>query len=201
MSETAEATAAFHAPAQAAAIPLDLHPGDRDVAFAALVDRHSRFLFRVAMAQLKNPQDAEDAVQETLLKLYRGDAWLQMRDERAFLARAVWHAGLDRLSTAATRAMRHAEDVTTLDLASPANTPEQDALGASDRDRMARLIQSLPELFRQPLVLSAIDGMKSHEVAALLGIPEGTVRTRVMRAKAELRRRFLAANTLAEATQ
>ena len=57
---------------------------------------------------------------------------------------------------------------------------------------MKTLIEALPETLRQPLVLSAVEGMRSHEVAAVLGIPEGTVRTRVMRAKAELRRRFLA---------
>jgi RNA polymerase sigma-70 factor (ECF subfamily) len=57
---------------------------------------------------------------------------------------------------------------------------------------MRALIEALPEPLRQPLVLSAVEGMRSQEVAQILGIPEGTVRTRVMRAKAELRQRFLA---------
>ena len=56
---------------------------------------------------------------------------------------------------------------------------------------MKSLIEALPESLRQPLVLSAVDGMRSHEVAVVLGIPEGTVRTRIMRAKAELRQNFL----------
>ena len=56
---------------------------------------------------------------------------------------------------------------------------------------MRTLIEALPEIFRQPLLLSAIEGMKSQEVAAVLGIPEATVRTRIFRAKAELRERFL----------
>jgi RNA polymerase sigma-70 factor (ECF subfamily) len=58
---------------------------------------------------------------------------------------------------------------------------------------MRALIEGLPETLRQPLVLSAVEGMRSGQVAAILEIPEGTVRTRVMRAKAELRRRFLSA--------
>ena len=169
----------------------------RDAAFAALMERHARFLYRVAFGLLKNQQDAEDAVQETFLKLYRNDAWQAMDDEKAFLARAVWRNGLDRLSTVGAKAMKNAEDVTELEIASAAASPEESALGASARAVMKALIAKLPEQLRQPLVLSAVEGMRSHEVAVVLGIPEGTVRTRVMRAKAELRRMFLAATPVA----
>lgn len=163
----------------------------RDAAFAALVDRHGRFLYRVAFGLLKNQQDAEDAVQETLLKLYRGDAWQAAEDEQAYLARSVWRAGLDRLGTAGAKAMKHAADVSEMELASAGPTPEQVVMAGSERELMRALIEGLPETLRQPLVLSAVEGMRSGQVAAILEIPEGTVRTRVMRAKAELRRRFL----------
>jgi RNA polymerase sigma-70 factor (ECF subfamily) len=165
----------------------------RDAAFAALADRHARFLYRVAYGLLRNAEDAEDAVQETLLKLYRNNAWQAMEDEKAFLATAVWRAGLDRLSTAGAKAMKHAADVSEMEIASAGLSPEESAVGAQARTVMKALIEALPELLRQPLVLSAVEGMRSHEVASVLGIPEGTVRTRVMRAKAELRKRFLAA--------
>jgi len=168
---------------------------ERDAAFAALVDRHARFLYRVAYGLLRHAEDAEDAVQETFFKLYRNDAWQAMEDERAFLARAVWRTGLDRLSTAGAKAMKNSEDVTEMEIASGAESPEESALGASARAVMKALIEALPEALRQPLVLSAVEGMRSHEVAVVLGIPEGTVRTRVMRAKAELRRMFLATTT------
>jgi RNA polymerase sigma-70 factor, ECF subfamily len=168
---------------------------ERDAAFAALVDRHARFLYRVAYGLLRHAEDAEDAVQETLLKLYRNDAWQAMDDEKAFLARAVWRTGLDRLSTAGAKAMKNSADVTEMEIASGAESPEESALGASARAVMRALICGLPEVLRQPLVLSAVEGMRSHEVAVVLGIHEGTVRTRVMRAKAELRRRFLATTT------
>jgi RNA polymerase sigma-70 factor (ECF subfamily) len=59
-----------------------------------------------------------------------------------------------------------------------------------ERALLHRLIDALPEELRQPLVLSAIEEMTSREVAEAMGIPEGTVRTRVMRARAELKRRF-----------
>ena len=165
----------------------------RDAAFAALADRHARFLYRVAYGLLRNAEDAEDAVQETVLKLFRDNAWQAMEDEKAFLATAVWRAGLDRLSTAGAKAMKHAADVSEMEIASADLSPEESAVGAQARMVMKALIEALPELLRQPLVLSAVEGMRSHEVASVLGIPEGTVRTRVMRAKAELRKRFLAA--------
>ena len=168
---------------------------ERDAAFAALVDRHARFLYRVAYGLLRHAEDAEDAVQETFFKLYRNDAWQAMEDEKAFLARAVWRTGLDRLSTAGAKAMKNSEDVTEMEIASGAESPEESALGASARAVMKALIEALPEALRHPLVLSAVEGMRSHEVAVVLGIPEGTVRTRVMRAKAELRRMFLATTT------
>ena len=67
---------------------------------------------------------------------------------------------------------------------------EADALTASARATMRQLIDALPESLRQPLVLSAIEEMTSREVAIAMGIPEGTVRTRIMRARTELKRRF-----------
>ncbi len=149
---------------------------------------------------LRNQQDAEDAVQETLLKLYRGDAWQaapeRIQDEQAYLARSVWRAGLDRLGTAGAKAMRYAEDVSEMELQSAGMNPEQVVMAGSERELMRVLIEGLPETLRQPLVLSAVEGMRSGQVAAILEIPEGTVRTRVMRAKAELRRRFVQATLI-----
>jgi RNA polymerase sigma-70 factor (ECF subfamily) len=164
---------------------------DRDTAFAALVDRHATLMYRVAFALLRNPSDAEDAVQETLLKLYRGEAWRAMLDEKAFLARSVWRVGLNRLGTQGARALRNATDIAQLHLASPAQTPEQHAVGTAEHNLLHQLIEELPEGFRQALTLSAIDGLRSQQVAELLGINEATVRTRVLRAKADLRQRFL----------
>jgi RNA polymerase sigma-70 factor (ECF subfamily) len=145
-------------------------------------------MFRVAYGLLRSVPDAEDAVQETLLKLYRGDAWLAMDDERAFLARTVWRVGLDHIARRPRPA--EAEDISAMELTAPGESPEETALGDAQRALLRRLIDSLPEELRQPLVLSAIEEMTSREVAEVLGIPEGTVRTRVMRARTELKRRF-----------
>lgn len=157
----------------------------RDAEFAALVERQSRMMFRVAYSLLRNTHDAEDSVQEALLKLYRSESWLRMENERAFLAKTVWRVALDRAMAA-----KAFEDVDATGLATREGSPELLAAGMDERMLLREMIDRLPEDLRRPLVLSAIEEMTSGEVAVILGIPEGTVRTRVMRAKAELKKRF-----------
>jgi RNA polymerase sigma-70 factor (ECF subfamily) len=161
---------------------------ERDRRFAEMAERQARLMFRVAHGLLRSVQDAEDAVQEALLKLYRGDAWLRMDDEKAFLARTVWRVGLD---LAARRpGSEPLEDETGREFAAGGKSAEQSMEDGDERALLRRLIEALPEELRQPLVLSAIEEMTSREVAMAMGIPEGTVRTRVMRARSELKRRF-----------
>jgi RNA polymerase sigma-70 factor, ECF subfamily len=159
---------------------------DRGERFEAMVERQSRFMFKVAYGLLRNQHDAEDVVQEAFLKLYRGEAWLRMEDERGFLARTVWRLALDHLPRTAART----SDVAEMQLEAVGGLPEQSVVDGDERALLRQLIEGLPEDLREPLVLSSVEEMTSREVAEVMGIPEGTVRTRVMRARAELRRRF-----------
>jgi RNA polymerase sigma-70 factor (ECF subfamily) len=159
-----------------------LHETERtasDEEFSLLVYRQHRFVFRVAFALLRNAHDAEDIAQETFLKLYRTGRWRGMREERAFLARAAWRMALDLRRAPAVEIASVDADAT------PSRTvsPEQQAVSADSAAALHRLIDALPEELRQPLVLAGIDEMTSREIAAVLGIPEGTVRTRLMRAR------------------
>jgi RNA polymerase sigma-70 factor (ECF subfamily) len=160
----------------------------RDERFEEMVARQARFMFQVAFGLLRNRQDAEDAVQEAFLKLYRGEAWLRMENEKGFLARTVWRVALDHLPRAAERMA----DVAEMQLTASGGSPEQSVVDEDERTVLRRLIDGLPEDLRRPLVLSSVEEMTSREVAEAMGIPEGTVRTRVMRARTELRRRFVA---------
>jgi RNA polymerase sigma-70 factor (ECF subfamily) len=153
--------------------------------FASLVERHSRTMFRVALSLLRNAHDAEDAVQEAFLKLYRTGGWVRMENERAFLAKTVWRVALDRVKTASS-----ALDMSEFEVEEKRESPEALAAGGDERQLLRQMIDALPEELRRPLVLSAIEEMTSVEVAVVMGIPEGTVRTRVMRAKGELKKRF-----------
>jgi RNA polymerase sigma-70 factor (ECF subfamily) len=160
---------------------------DRDAAFARIVEEHARFLYRVANSVLRHPQDTEDAVQDALLKLYRGESWRGMQDERAFLARVVWRTALDRRSA---RLVGVEEDGAELRVVDGRATPDREAVENDDRALLHELIDGLAEELRQPLLLSAMDEMSSREIGAVMGLPEGTVRTRLMRARAQLKLAF-----------
>jgi len=169
----------------------DLQPKQENEAFELLVHRQSRFIFQVAYAMLRNSHDAEDVVQETFLSLYRSGAWRNMKDERAFLARATWRQAIDRLRANPRRTL---DEAILLELPSRDEDPEQTLLGANQQATVHRLIDALPEELRQPLALSTVQELNSREIAAILEIPEGTVRTRLMRAR-QLLKQKLAAQT------
>jgi RNA polymerase sigma-70 factor (ECF subfamily) len=156
----------------------------REVRFAELVERHSRFLFRVAYSVLRNAQDAEDVVQETFLKLYRTRAWERMREERAFLARVTWRIAVTK------RAVPPISELDPMMAANNASSPEETAIGENWRLAVHRLIDALPESLRQPLALSALEGMTSREIAEVMGIEEGTVRTRILRSRQLLKEKL-----------
>ena len=154
----------------------------REARFTALVERQSRFVFRVAYALLRNPYDAEDVVQETFLKLYRTRGWEGMKDEKAYLARTAW-----RMAVARTPARHGAPDP---ELASPEASPEEAAMTANWSATVHRLVDALPEELRRPLALSSMEELNSREIAGLMGIAEGTVRTRIMRARQILKQKL-----------
>ncbi len=156
---------------------------ERQIQFEALVEAQSRFVFRVAYAVLRNREQAEDIVQETFLKLYRTGAWEQMREERAFLARVAWRLALDRRP-------RHAEYSVEIEVASHAASPEVELLHKDRNAAVHRMLDALPQELRQVLVLSAIDEMNSREIAAVIGIPEGTVRSRLLRARQMMKQKM-----------
>lgn len=165
--------------------------------FAALLERQWRFAFKVAWAVLRNAHDAEDAAQEAFLKILRARAWRGLRDERAFVARVAWRTAVESWSSGESR-YRHrigqregaGAEPAINDVADHRQDPEENVVTANWEASVHRLIDSLPEELRQPLALSV--EMNSREIAAAMGIPEGTVRTRLMRARQMLREKMAA---------
>lgn len=151
--------------------------------FAALVERQSRFAFQVAYSILRNSHDAEDAVQDAFLKIYRAGGVERIQEERAYIARVAWRAAADRL--AKRRSIELPED-----LPSRASSPEKQAIDADRHAMVHRLIDALPEELRQPLALSTVDELTSREVGEVMGIPEATVRTRLFRAREILKQKL-----------
>ena len=176
------------------------YPGSRNVLttneeaeFTALVQRQSRFVFRVAYAVLLNAHDAEDAVQETFLKLYRNGGWQQAENEQAFLARVAWRVAVDRRRAAKPAGLAaDPELMQELPAANPG--PEQSLLEANRYAVIHAMIDALPEELRVPLALSAAEELTSREIGEILHIPEGTVRTRLQRARQMLREKLARLN-------
>jgi RNA polymerase sigma-70 factor (ECF subfamily) len=162
------------------------HVAEEHAEFTALVERNSLFLFRVANSVLRSREEAEDAVQESFLKLYRTDAWRKMEDEKAFLARVVWREAIDRLPKRGQESI----DEEHHSLASRETSPESNALRSNESALLRSLIDALHEELRQPLLLSAFEELNSRQIGLVMGIPEGTVRTRLQRARSELKRQF-----------
>lgn len=160
--------------------------------FTELVRRQSRFVFRVAYAVLLNPHDAEEVVQETFLKLYRNRGWQNLDNERAFLARVAWRVAVDSRSRTPQPAGPAFEPDQAGELPSPRPSPEQNLLAANQTATIHAMIDALPEELRVPLALSAFDELNSREIGGILGIPEGTVRTRLQRAREMLRKKLSA---------
>ncbi len=148
----------------------------KDERFAAFVDRNGRFVYRVAYAVLRNAADAEDAAQETFLKLYRLQAWQGAQNERAFLARAAWRVAISR-----KRPKEDSPDWS--DVPWRGRNPEEAAIATDQAEWVRRLLDALPEELRVPLALSSVDDLTSAEIGMAMELPEGTVRNRIWRAR------------------
>ncbi len=153
-------------------------------AVAALVDEYASTLYRVAYSVLKNAQDAEDAVQETFLRVLRHrDTLHEVRDRRVWLVRIVWNIVLDRKRRAKTRP--ETDDIAELTWVLPAKgmSAEERASAAQHHMQVLSLVERLPAKEREVLLLSAFDELSSVEIAEVLGITESSVRSRLFRAR------------------
>ena len=157
-----------------------------------LVHEHSALVFRIAYSVLRNPQDAEDASQETFLRALRyGKRLGQVEDVRRWLARVAWRVALD--------GRRRRPEISLEDAAQAVRTLRDSGAGseqiAAGREMMALLdglMAALPAELRETLTLSTVEELPAAEVAALLEIPEATVRTRVFRARQILKEKLAA---------
>jgi RNA polymerase sigma-70 factor, ECF subfamily len=163
---------------------------DEQTDFEALVRRQTRFVFRVAYAVLLNAADAEDVAQETFLKLFRNGGWNHLENERAFLARVTWRLAVDHRRGALSRA--NIVEPIAVDISSAEPSPEETLTDANRDANLHAMIDALPEELRVPLVLSAMNEISSRDIGRILSIPEGTVRTRLQRARQLLHKKLLA---------
>lgn len=160
------------------------HAQTEEAALEALVQEYAGALYRVAYSVLRNPADAEDAVQEAFLRVLRHrDTLHEVRDQRVWLIRIVWNIVLDRKRRSKTRP--ETDDVQELARVLPSNglSAEQLAAAAQHHSHVLSCVDKLPPKERQVLTLSAFEELSSVEIAAVLGITESSVRSRLFRAR------------------
>ena len=139
----------------------------------------SSLAIRVAYSVVRHRQDAEDVAQEAFARAYTRFAQLRDRDRfRAWLVRMTWRLALDRQRSEKRRLVRETA------VAPAAEHTAEDAAIAEERAaRLWAAIDVLPEKLRITIVLSAIEGYDTREVARLLDLPEGTVKSRLFQAR------------------
>ncbi|MFL6673632.1 MAG: RNA polymerase sigma factor [Massilia sp.] len=180
-------------------------PGDAELAqrigaadqqaFVLLMRRHNQLLYRTARSILRDDAEAQDAVQDAYLHAwraigqYRGDAKLS-----TWLTRIVVNEAVARARKGVRRAQvtqLYGEGEPEQDLAAApgggVDSPERGAMRQEARALLEQALDALPEAFRTVFVLRAVEEMSGEEVAACLGIPEATVRSRFFRARGLLR--------------
>ena len=166
-------------------------------AFRVLMRRYTQMLYRAARSILKNEAEAEDAVQEAYLQAYRamgnfrGDAKVS-----TWLVRIAVNESITRLHKHTRRAevirlegddsQDHHSSEDSMNESSPEH-PERAAVRSETRRLLEAKIDDLPDAFRTVFVLRAVEELTVEEAAAVLNIPEATVRTRFFRARGMLR--------------
>lgn len=148
--------------------------------FEARLPSLSRLAFRVALGVLHHREEAEDVAQDALLRAHR--EFGRIRDpERLepWLVRVAWRLAIDRQRSTKRREQREAAAVK---FAWPTTT-EQCAESGEFEQALYAALDDLPEKLRSVMVLAGIQGYNTVETARLLGLPEGTVKSRLHSAR------------------
>ena len=148
--------------------------------------RYNRRLYRAARAILRDDDEARDALQEAYVQAY---IHLDQFQGRAKLSSWLTRIAVNEALRRARRRDRVGEvELEMSHAAAPIRGPEQEAVRAELRRALEHAVDELPEVFRTAFVLRDVEELSTAETAECLGVPEQTVKTRLHRARALLRR-------------
>ncbi len=171
-----------------------LQRGDRE-AFAALVEAYSPQVYRLALRMLRDPQEAEDVLQETFLNAFRAIGRFEGRSSLAtWLYRIAANQALMRLRRKEPALVSVDEPIDNGEKAPIPRElfdwcclPEEEFMTAEVQEQLDRAIHGLSPALKAVFVLRDLEGLSTLEAAAALEITEAAVKTRLLRARLQLR--------------
>ena len=159
-----------------------------------LVAEHSRMVFRIAYSILRNHHDAEDAAQECFLRVWKHkDRLHEIGNAKTWLARIAWTTALDKRRAGHKMLSLDGDEpgVELMESLSDGTLAADEQLaGRQKQELLQRLIAGLPDDLGQTLELSTVQELNSAEIAEVMKIPEGSVRTRLFRARKQLKEKL-----------
>ncbi len=162
-------------------------------AFEELLDSCKNQVFSLIIRMTGNPQDAEDLAQETFIKAFRKlDTYDPSYPFLTWLFRIAHNTCVDFLRARKPQALSIDDEDAPLEIEDKSDSVEE-AVGLKlQQEQAEKLLASLPPLYREALLLQYRENLSGREMAQALGIPEGTVKIRLFRAKALMREKLKA---------
>lgn len=161
-------------------------------ALESAVREHSSLVYRIAYSVLRNHHDAEDATQETFVRVLRHQRKLEgVRDRKTWLARIAWRVAVERRKRLPEIPLQEVEaDAAVTRLRSQLVSAHESVLGREMAGMLASLITALPGQLRDVVTLSSLQELGPAEIAVVLGISESAVRSRIFRARRILKEKL-----------
>lgn len=169
---------------------------DGDAAsFNALMGMHERRMYAVALRMCGNPEDAQDCLQEAMLRVYRAISGFKAQSSfSTWVYRITMNTCLDELRKRKNRPSASLDGL--LDAgwspADPAESPEGHAMRREVRQNLQQFMEELPEDMRAAVVLRDVQGYAYEEIAEILDANVGTIKSRISRGREKLREKIAA---------
>ena len=163
-------------------------PQERLIRFDQQISPHLKPAYNLARWLTGKHEDAEDVVQEAFLRAFSAFENLRSEDGKAWLLAIVRNTSLTWMKrNRAASAMIGLEQLLA-DPSEPSPDPEEVLLISGDREEVRRALEQLPAEFREAIVLRELEGLSYKEIAGTVGVPLGTVMSRLSRGREWLRR-------------
>ncbi len=175
--------------------------GDQE-AFSELVEKYSHQVFALCIKILNDYGEAEDLTQEVFLKVYKNIKKFKGKSKfSTWLYQITLNAAINRvnylkkrhhydISSINVTSVRGGDEDYGIDLADPSRTSEDDVIGKETYQIILKAINELPEEFRVVILLRDVEEKSYQEIAEILNVPEGTVKSRIHRAREILKKKL-----------